>query len=214
MVLSARLELAASRLKVWRLVLFVLESLVSLAGVEPAVSGLRGRRPRPVRRQRHGASVESRTRSARLQGALLPGRHWHGAEGGSRTRCLRFTKPALDQLSFIGMVPSAGVEPARPCGHEVLSLASLPRFLHDGMVRLAGVEPARPFGHRILSPARLPRFRHSRVVGVRGFEPPVSCSRSTCLTRLGHTPLEQAAGIGPAILCLGSRCVTPTLRLR
>ena len=55
------------------------------------------------------------------------------------------------------MVREAGVEPARPYGHRILSPARLPvPPLPLKRVPEAGVEPARPYGHRILSPARLP----------------------------------------------------------
>ena len=44
------------------------------------------------------------------------------------------------------LVPEAGFEPARPCGHGVLSAASLP-FLHSG--------PERPYYHRSVPPILL-----------------------------------------------------------
>ncbi len=53
----------------------------------------------------------------------------------------------------------AGIEPARPCGHEVLNLARLPISPH-GLVPMTGVEPVRPCGHGDLNPARLPVSPH------------------------------------------------------
>ena len=47
----------------------------------------------------------------------------------------------------------------------------------------AGVEPARPCGHRILSPARLPiPPRRQSITGVAGFEPTHEGVKVPCLT--------------------------------
>lgn len=76
----------------------------------------------------------------------------------------------------------AGLEPARPFGHQILSLARLPvsplqRVVYQ-LVLGAGFEPARPSGHRSLRPARLPvppsehcGWEENRTPDLRLFKP-------------------------------------------
>jgi hypothetical protein len=108
-----------------------------------------------------------------------------GAEG-SRTPDPKTASLVLSQLSYSptrgitlqgrsegcqGMVPGAGVEPARPCGHQILSLAWLPLH-HPGILggrrgsasvqraarsRLPEPSPRRMFRLRS-SPRRAPTF--------------------------------------------------------
>lgn len=58
-----------------------------------------------------------------------------GAWGGNRTPDACAFNAALYQLSYPGintayvLVPRAGLEPARPSGHQALNLARLPNFV-------------------------------------------------------------------------------------
>ena len=58
-----------------------------------------------------------------------------------------------------------------------------PKTLSFFTIPAAGVEPARPCGHWILSPARLPiPPRRQSITGVAGFEPTHEGVKVPCLT--------------------------------
>lgn len=50
-------------------------------------------------------------------------------------------------------------------GHLLLKQARIPKFRHLGMVRTAGLEPARSFDHLVLSQARMPFRHVRKVPG-------------------------------------------------
>ena len=63
------------------------------------------------------------------------------------------------------------------------------------LIPAAGVEPARPCGHWILSPARLPiPPRRQSFTGVAGFEPTHEGVKVPCLTAWLHPYWEERAG--------------------
>ena len=88
-----------------------------------------------------------------------------GALGGTRTHDLYLRRVALYPLSYKrtrlrrngnSLVPRAGFEPARPCGHYALNVARLP-FRHLGLV------PTRTSGPCDAAAVAGPRVRRKAV---------------------------------------------------
>src|SRR5262249_20538699 len=151
---------------------------------------------------------------------LHEGRKRNGGAEGSRTPDPKTASLVLSQLSYSptreitlqtraercqGMVPGAGVEPARPRGHWILSPAWLPLH-HPGPAPLYIFLAGSVYSHR-LEVARL--IALERGPAVRG----ISCRRWRRSTALhlhrGASAIRQRSGSGSLSLTLLEARVRP-----